>query len=131
LAQTTDVLLETLPPEPCMIYYVRSKKFQSYLRELTKYEKVKLVYNTEIAKSMSRQVDGESKEVARHYADWGRDLPGLYMELADHPWFLKRKIDEERKEQHRWAELVGDREILDDQACSWHCRLDIVGVNPT
>ena len=48
----------------------------------------------------------------------GREInkPELYMEMAGHPWFLKRKIDEERKEQHRWAELFGDREILDDQA---------------
>ena len=95
---------------------MHSKKFKSYLRELTIHEKVKLVYDKEIAKSMSRQVDGLNLEVARNYADWERDKPELYMEMIEHPWFLKRKIDEERKEQQRWAEFVGDREILDDQA---------------
>ena len=56
-----------------MIYYVRSKKFKSYLREFAIQEKVKLVYDKEIAKSRSRQVDGLNLEVARNYADWERD----------------------------------------------------------
>jgi hypothetical protein len=45
-----------------MIYFVHSKKFKSYQRSLTTHERVKLVYNTEIDKSMHRRTHEEHVE---------------------------------------------------------------------
>ena len=85
-----------------MIYFVHSKKFQSYLRFLTTYERVKLVYNTEIDKSMHRRTHEEHVEKGRHYGDWDTVLPELYMQMHDHPTWWKRKVDEEKKQQQRY-----------------------------
>ena len=80
-----------------MIYHVKSPKFRSYLRDLTKEEKVRAVYQAEMDKQLKQKEKDEAREQKEFYDDWEKQLPGLYMEMNDHPWWLKRKIEESRK----------------------------------
>jgi hypothetical protein len=82
-----------------MIYSVHSKKFQSCLRVLTKYERVKLAYDTEIDKARHRQLDEETKELKQHYSDRDRALE-LYMQTCDLSTFWKRKVDAEKQQRY-------------------------------
>ena len=92
-----------------MIYDPKQQKFRSYLRRLTKAERVYATYAREM---QNAELDREKKmkrEERRWYGNWDTALPALYMDMVEN----RKNIEFEnwRKRQAdrgHWLERIAE-----------------------